>query len=169
MFGPEGQIIETSEYDGIFRAEVLIKGGYEGNDEKVITYFEIVNGYVKAHNLTVEGQLYQYDDIVGAILWENIFSCYDCVEGPGIRTSGDCSGYLAFVTELDAPPTLLNFGELECPGTDSVTFEAVWIAALGEEIDNEGSSSGGGNPLIGFIAIIAIIVVAVIVIKKRRS
>jgi len=142
-FGPEGQIIETSEYDGIFRAEVLIKGGYEGDEDEIITYFEIVDGYVKAHNLGVEGQLYQYDDVVGAILLETIFGCYDCVEGPKIRT-GDCFGYLAFVRALDAPRTQINFGELQCTGTDSVTFEGVWIAALGEEIDNEGPQGNGG-------------------------
>jgi hypothetical protein len=136
-FGVVGEIIQTSEFDGAYKAKVLVKDGYD-EEEEITTYFEIVNGYVKAHNLGVEGQLYRYDDeIIRAPLLENIFSCYDCIDGPVIRR-GDCFGQLQFDTEKH------NFGSLKCSGDALLTFEAEWILPLGESIEDNSLQNNGG-------------------------
>ena len=135
-FGVVGEIIQTSEFDGAYKAKVLVKGDYD--EEEITTYFEIVNGYVKAHNLGVEGQLYRYDDeIIRAPLLENIFSCYDCIDGPVIRR-GDCFGQLQFDTKKH------NFGSLKCSGDALLTFEAEWILPLGESIEDNSLQNNGG-------------------------
>ena len=132
-FGIDGTIIQTSEFDGIYEAIVMIK---DNENEVVITYFEIEDGYVKAHNLGVEGQLYSIDSIIGAELFETIFDCYDCVDGPKISPF-DCFGQLQFVSDQH------NFGKLQC-GEDSFPFEAIWIATLDEQIESETQNQGGG-------------------------